>query len=225
MVSRDILARSISPVGIAFARGAVVASARAVRAMESPAAGLAGPAQTAAARQAAIAVPRWVGFFVSATLPAVIVILGWSLRHPLPPVPSIVGQAIPALSLIRLQDGSTMELRATVQGPALVHFFTTSSLCTPCAEEVPALMVLRAKGVRILGIVVRETPDSVREFLARTGNPYQDVFLGDNQTTDEFLVDGYPDTYAIDHAAIVRGRHGGPLTLGSAGPLLVAAGR
>jgi hypothetical protein len=86
-------------------------------------------------------------------------------------------------------------------------------------------MVLRAKGVRILGIVVRETPDSVRAFLARTGNPYQDVFLGDNQTTDEFLVDGYPDTYAIDHAGIVRRRQGGPLTVGSAGALLVAAGR
>lgn len=129
----------------------------------------AAPAQTAGYRQTAIRLPWWAASFVPTALAALIVLLGWSQRHPLPPVPSIVGRAMPAVSLTRLESGSTTELR--------------------------------------------------------TGNPYQEVLLGDNQTTEEFLVDGYPDTYAIDRAGIVRGRHGGPLTAGSAGSLWEAAGR
>lgn len=41
----------------------------------------------------AISVPRWAALVVPAALAALMVLLGWSLRHPLPRVRSIVGQA------------------------------------------------------------------------------------------------------------------------------------
>ncbi|MBN8807707.1 MAG: redoxin family protein [Sphingomonas sp.] len=82
--------------------------------------------------------------------------------------------------------------------PRLINVF--GSWCVPCRAEAPALAKLAAAGVPIDGIAINDTPDGVRDFLARYGDPFQrigndaggrvQVTLGSAGVPETFLVDG-----------------------------------
>src|SRR3546814_3381232 len=54
-----------------------------------------------------------------------------------------------------------------------------ASWCIPCIAESPQLMRLKAMGVPIEGVAVRDTPENTDIFLRRYGNPF--VAVGDDR--------------------------------------------
>jgi cytochrome c biogenesis protein CcmG/thiol:disulfide interchange protein DsbE len=82
---------------------------------------------------------------------------GYALRHdPHVNTSAMVGQPLPDLTLAPLPDGAPQRLRA-VAGPAtLINFY--ASWCAPCEQEHPALLALKAEGVRIVGVAYKDKP-------------------------------------------------------------------
>jgi cytochrome c biogenesis protein CcmG, thiol:disulfide interchange protein DsbE len=93
----------------------------------------------------------------------------------------------------------------------LVNFF--ASWCLPCREEHLELMALAARpGIRLYGIVYKDTPQNAQRFLAELGNPYRAIGVdADGATAINFGVYGVPETYVVDAGGHIRYRHVGPL--------------
>lgn len=145
-------------------------------------------------------------------------------RNPQVTPMATVGKPVPTLSLAPLAGGAAVPIRAVAKGPMLVNFY--ASWCAPCVDEAPALMALKAEGVRIVGVAYKDAPDKNAAFLARLGDPYETVLMdADGRAGVEFGTTGVPETYAVDRQGMIRGKHAGPLTADDAESLLEKAGR
>ena len=82
---------------------------------------------------------------------------------------------MPAFELARLDGQGTLTSEDMAGRPYVVNIF--ASWCAPCRVEHPVLMQLEAQGVEILGVAYKNAPDEARAFLARMGNPFENVVL------------------------------------------------
>ncbi|MDP1025987.1 redoxin family protein [Sphingomonas sp. KR1UV-12] len=111
----------------------------------------------------------------------------------------LVGKPLPDFTLQPLIPGRPGLSRATLtgQGPRLLNVF--ASWCIPCIAEAPQLLRLKAAGVPIDAIAIRDTAVDVRRFLERNGDPYQRI--GDDRDSAVQLSlgsSGVPETFLID---------------------------
>ena len=141
--------------------------------------------------------------------------LAWRLiKPPSPAVPSrIVERAIPAFELapaVPTKPGLTStDLKGA--GPRLINIF--GSWCVPCATEAPVLNELKARGVTIDAIAVRDTPGAITAFLARYGDPYTRIGNDPRSNVQMNLgSSGVPETFVVDGQGIVRRQYIGPLS-------------
>lgn len=111
-----------------------------------------------------------------------------------------IAPGVPGLTSAQLADGH----------PKLINIF--ASWCIPCAAESQQLAALRRSGVIIDGIVLRDTPEAVTQFLAAHGNPY--AAIGSDVGSDVAIAlgsTGVPETYVVDGHGIIRAQHIGEL--------------
>ncbi|HEX7758266.1 MAG TPA: DsbE family thiol:disulfide interchange protein [Caulobacteraceae bacterium] len=169
---------------------------------------------------------RWIAVLPVAALAVLVLVFAFRSLHRDPQVipMATVNQPMPAVSLPALAGGAPIPIRQTIKGPVLVNFY--ASWCAPCVEEAPALSALKAEGVPIVGVAYKDTPENTQGFLTRMGNPYQSVLMDiDGRAGINFGVTAVPETYAIDAAGMIRGKHAGALTADDAEALLQKAGR
>ena len=161
---------------------------------------------------------RWLSILPLAALVALGVLFGAYALHRNPHVEphALVGKPMPDVTLPSLDDGQPVRLRElTKGGPVLVNFF--ASWCVPCEVEAPALMKLKAEGVRIVGVAYEDVPpcgsqDAARVFLTRLGDPYMRRLAdGDGRAGVEFGVTGVPETYLVGADGTVLDKRSGPL--------------
>lgn len=108
---------------------------------------------------------------------------------------------LPGLSSASLADGQ----------PRLVNVF--ASWCIPCRIEGPQLEELRARGVIIEGIAVRDRREDLARFLAEVGNPYSSIGADDrSQVQIAMGSSGVPETFLVDGRGIVREQIQGVIT-------------
>jgi cytochrome c biogenesis protein CcmG/thiol:disulfide interchange protein DsbE len=124
---------------------------------------------------------------------------------------AMVGKPVPAFALPGLAGAPGLEAGALAGGqPVLVNFF--ASWCLPCRVEAPQLKALKAKGVRIDGIALRDAPEDVTGFLARHGNPFTRVGLDrEGKVAIAFGSSGVPETFLVDARGIIRHQHLGEI--------------
>jgi cytochrome c biogenesis protein CcmG/thiol:disulfide interchange protein DsbE len=92
-----------------------------------------------------------------------------------------------------------------------VNFF--ASWCAPCEVEHPVVKALAAKGVRIVGIAYKDSPDNAQAYLTRLGDPYAVRLVDrDGRAGIEFGVTGVPETFVVDTRGVILAKHTGPLT-------------
>ena len=168
---------------------------------------------------------RWLAALapLAALLALIALFAGWSLHRNPQVIPmAMVGKPLPDLKLVNLGGKGASSLRALAKGPALVNFY--ASWCAPCAVESPALMALKAEGVRIIGVAYKDDPAAAAAFLARLGDPYA-VRLQDRDGSAaiEFGLTGVPETYAIDAKGIIRAKRAAPIDAADAEALINAA--
>ena len=141
--------------------------------------------------------------------------LAWRLIKPADPaVPSqLVHRPLPAFSVASAVPGKPgLDSTDLAKGePRLLNIF--ASWCVPCIGEAPVLMALRRRGVKIDAIAVRDTPEAIRGFLAKHGDPYERLGADPRSSTQIALGSaGVPETFIVDGKGVIRRQYIGPLT-------------
>lgn len=156
----------------------------------------------------------WLAPLAAAVLAAIVFVV-WATRQDDLPAASLIGSPIPETVLPMLSGATAgpgmVDLKtAGVGRPMLVNVF--ASWCAPCEAEHPRLMALKAEGVAIVGVAVRDDPAATRAFLDRLGDPYAMVLVDARMEAARALgVDGPPATFAVDARGRVTAVHPGPL--------------
>ncbi len=136
---------------------------------------------------------------------------------------ALIGKPLPEFALPPLAPGkpglSTAVFR---QGqPRLLNIF--ASWCIPCAAESPQLLRLKAMGVPIDAIAIRDTAPALRGFLRRNGDPY-DRIGDDRQSAVQLALgsSGVPESFVIDGKGRIVHQHVGDIRAGDVADIVVA---
>lgn len=124
----------------------------------------------------------------------------------------MVGKPVPAFDLPAGAPGRTDFSSKDLQGggPRLLNIF--ASWCVPCIAEAPVLAQLKAQGVTIDAIAIRDRPEDVAGFLQRNGDPY-DRIGSDTASRVQLAMgsSGVPETFVIDGKGFIRHQHIGDI--------------
>lgn len=143
---------------------------------------------------------------------AIVALAGWRLASPGEERvrSQLVGQDVPAFALEPVFEGRPGLSRETLVGPRMINLF--GSWCIPCIAEAPMLETLAREGVAIDAIAVRDTPDAVREFLDRHGDPFQAIGADpDSSAMIAFGASGVPESFIVDAEGRIAYHHQGPI--------------
>jgi cytochrome c biogenesis protein CcmG/thiol:disulfide interchange protein DsbE len=164
-------------------------------------------------------------------VPLVVLPLAWLLftglgRDPrLIPSP-LIGKPMPAFIGTTLA-GDRFSSADLAGKPTIVNFW--ASYCIPsCVDEHPVLLDLAQRygeEVHLVGVLVNDTPDGARGFLARYGQvSWPTVLNADGGISIDYGVTGPPETFFVDARGGVLARHVGPLTAAVVARELAALG-
>ncbi|MFN4019937.1 MAG: DsbE family thiol:disulfide interchange protein [Erythrobacter sp.] len=125
---------------------------------------------------------------------------------------TMIGQPLPDFALEPAFSGLPGAARADFigGGPRLLNVW--ASWCLPCIAEAPQLEALKAQGVEIIGIAIRDRPEDVANFLSAHGNPY--TRIGSDRISEVQLAigsSGVPETFVIDAKGVIRYQHIGDI--------------
>ena len=179
------------------------------------------------------------GFFLALS---VFLLLGLN-RNPNEIPSPLIGKAAPEYALPRLADApasigrrglapgntssSTGQASADAKGgndnlvssqalrgqPYLLNVW--ASWCMPCLQEHPRMVALaQSHRIRIVGMNYKDQPADARRWLARNGNPYDEIIVdAQGRTAIDFGVYGVPETFLIDAEGRIRYKLTGALSI------------
>ncbi|MCK2184633.1 DsbE family thiol:disulfide interchange protein [Halomonas getboli] len=122
---------------------------------------------------------------------------------------ALVERPFPAFSLTTLGDpGRTLD-DSLMQGQVtLVNVW--GEWCPTCKQEMPQLLELADRGVRLVGVDYKDTREKGREFLAEFGNPFEvSLFDPEGSLGFDLGVYGAPESFLVDAEGVIRYHHTG----------------
>ena len=131
------------------------------------------------------------------------------------PLPSmLVGKKVPNDVLPPLDAGAQGFAPKDLSAGQVTVVNVFASWCAPCHSEAPMLMRLASRhDLRLVGMVQKDTPANIRNFLAENGNPFSRIGLdADGRASIDWGVYGVPETFVVDGHGIVRARIVGEIT-------------
>ena len=154
------------------------------------------------------------GFFV---VLAVFLLLGLG-RNPNEIPSPLIGKEAPAFELPRLAgvaapDTSSISSASLRGKPYLLNVW--ASWCMPCLQEHPQMMALAQRHrIRMVGMNYKDRPEDARRWLARNGNPFDEIMVdAQGRTAIDFGVYGVPETFLIDGEGRIRHKIVGAISI------------
>ena len=139
--------------------------------------------------------------------------VGYALLRGAPGEGLKAGAPAPPLRLPAL-GGQEVDLQSFAGRVVLVNFW--ASWCGPCVEEMPSLdklyRTLAPRGLVVLGVSADEDEGALRSFLTRV--PVTFPVLrdpGGRVGASRYQATGYPSTFVIDGAGVIREVFVGPV--------------
>ena len=135
----------------------------------------------------------------------------------------MVGQRLPEFALPAALPGrAPVSSRDFTRGsPRILNIF--ASWCVPCIAEAPHLLSLKARGVPIDAVAIRDRSQDIAQFLARWGDPYRNIGLdSDSRVQLSIGSSGVPETFVVDGSGIIRHQHIGAINEGDIATILQA---
>lgn len=125
---------------------------------------------------------------------------------------ALLAQQFPAFTLSTLEDPDPrVDESLLLEQVTLVNVW--AEWCPTCKEEMPQLLTLAERGVRLVGINYKDTRVKGREFLDEFGDPFEvNIFDPDGDLGFELGVYGVPETFLVDAEGIIRYKHTGYIT-------------
>lgn len=151
-----------------------------------------------------------VPLFVFAGL---VIAFGFGLTRDPSLLPSeMIDRPFPAFELKDLYTEDMVTEEVFKNEVSLVNVF--GSWCVSCEIEHPKLMELgRNETVRLIGVDWRDTEEKGKRWLARNGNPYdQVIFDGESRLAIDLGVTGAPESFLVDPSGNIRYKHVGIIT-------------
>lgn len=157
--------------------------------------------------------PRW--HYAAAAIAPFLILAAWGAVMLPRPAPTLarVGESAPAFVLADL-DGNPLSLGDLRGRPVIVNFWASD--CGPCIEEFPLLTAAAAAHqgdqLAVVGIVVRDSSEAARDFLARMGATWPSAMDPGDAVASQYGIIGPPDSFFINRDGIVVSRQIGPLS-------------
>ena len=125
---------------------------------------------------------------------------------------ALLAKHFPPFNLTTLEDPSRRVDESLLKGEVtLVNIW--AEWCPTCKEEMPQLLTLAERGVRLVGINYKDTRAKGQEFLGEFGDPFEvNIFDPDGDLGFELGVYGVPETFLVDTEGIIRYKHTGYIT-------------
>jgi cytochrome c biogenesis protein CcmG, thiol:disulfide interchange protein DsbE len=144
-----------------------------------------------------------------AVVAALLGLLGWKLAQGESEVTSQLGRGgtptAPHFALERLDGKGELSLSSLRGQPVVLNFW--ASWCGPCKDEAPVLQAAakrwRSKDIAFVGVDVKDFRGDARDFLARYGVTYPNVYDGKGSTVGRYGVKAFPETYFVNAAGKV----------------------
>ena len=156
----------------------------------------------------------WVLWLPALVFALFVAVVAYNLRNPAERVvrSALVGKPLPEFSLPPAAAGQPGLARADLADGKVRVLNVFASWCIPCAVEAPQLAQLRASGVEVVGVAIRDRPDELRAFLTRHGNPFTRIGA-DNVSAIQFALgsSGVPESFVIDGKGVIRYQHIGEI--------------
>lgn len=125
---------------------------------------------------------------------------------------AMIGRPLPEFTLAAATPKQPGLARTdlAVGKPHLLNIF--ASWCVPCAAEAPQLQALKARGIDVVGIAIRDKPEDLARFFAQNGNPFSRVGK-DDVSAIQFALgsSGVPESFVIDGKGVIRYQHIGDI--------------
>jgi cytochrome c biogenesis protein CcmG/thiol:disulfide interchange protein DsbE len=144
-----------------------------------------------------------------------LVLLAWGFRSDPRAIPSpLVGKPAAPFRLTTFA-GEPLALENLRGRVVVVNFW--ASWCYPaCYEEAPALerawRRYRDRGMVMVGLNIQDRPEAARQFLDRFQHTFPNAPDPTGRVSVDYGVYGVPETFFIDRAGRIRGKHVGAVT-------------
>jgi len=157
---------------------------------------------------------RWLLWLPFVVFAAIVAVVASGLLTPADRTvrSALVGKPLPDFALPPIAPGKPgLSSAAFRQGqPRLLNIF--ASWCIPCAAEAPQLLRLKAMGVPVDAVAIRDTAPALTAFLRNNGDPY--AAIGDDRQSAVQLAlgsSGVPESFVIDGKGRIVLQHVGDI--------------